>query len=137
MPPVIKQNDNRPYVTDLLFEGGDDPDLRYYVDPTGWTVTFNMNRASAGAVVVDQGAAFVVSVAIGAARAAALQAAGYRLANGDDFIAGTYNAVQWRWASGSGTAGAMEYEWQTDNGGAIRTFPNDGNNTLTITAELN
>lgn len=138
---VIKQDDNRPYLRELLFQGGDDPAVTYYFDPTSYTVTFSLIKGTS-TTIVNKGAAFIVSATIGTARAAVLQAAGRRLANGGDFVAGTYVAVEYRWGDAGATATAssstddMSYEWETTLAGAIETFPNGGNNTMTIKAQL-
>lgn len=138
---VIKQDDNRPYIRELLFQGGDDPAVTYYFDPTGYTVTFSMTKGTS-TNIINKGVAFVVSIVIGTARAAVLQAAGRRLADGSTFVAGTYVGVEYRWGDAGATSTAsastddMSYEWETTLAGAIETFPNGGNNTLTIKAQV-
>lgn len=133
---VIKQGDTFPYLDELLFDG-----RKRLVDPTGWTVVFNMAQNSV--VKINAGAAFVVSLVVDTATAAVISAAGYTLSDGSPFVAGTYPGVEYRWtglndtASSSGQDGTV-YEWQTtDLSGRIETFPNSGNNTMTIFPQIN
>lgn len=137
MGMLVKQGDNRPYVTELLFDG-----RQRYVDPTGLTVKFNM--AKGGSNIVDHGTAYLVSVTIDSTRAAELAALGYLLADGSPFIAGTYTAVEYRWedvgstdTASAAAGGDMNYEWETTDGlGGILTFPNGSNNLGTVQAQV-
>jgi hypothetical protein len=138
---VIKQGDTRPYLREILFQGGDDPDLSYYYDPTALTIKFNMKKGATN--IIDHGVAYVVSEVVSVARAALYQADGYRLADGSTFVAGTYKAVEYRWETTGATTTAsstdddMSYEWETDDGaGGLWTFPNGGDNSLTVKAQV-
>ena len=129
---VIKQGDNRPYLTELLFDGA-----KKYVDPTALTVKFNMAQKSTN--IIDHGTAYVVAVTLDTATATSLATSGYVDADGDPMSAGSYVGVEYRWEdpAATGTAGDMSYEWETtDVDDGILTFPSGSNNSLTIAAQV-